>query len=65
MRKAFIGGNWKSNNTLKETQTLISNVVDKLEFDKEKTCMIKFIFRGYYCSDLSSSCYCSFHEKTT
>ena len=36
MRKAFIGGNWKCNNSLAQTQNLLTSVVDKLEFDKEK-----------------------------
>lgn len=36
MRKAFIGGNWKCNNTLGQTKALVENVVDKLEFDPEK-----------------------------
>ncbi len=30
MRKVFIGGNWKCNNTLHETQAMVSNIVDKL-----------------------------------
>ena len=30
MRKAFIGGNWKCNNSLAQTQNLITSVVDKL-----------------------------------
>lgn len=30
MRKVFIGGNWKSNNTLPQTQSMIGNIIDKL-----------------------------------
>ena len=36
MRKLFFGGNWKCNNTLVQTQDLITSVLDKLEFDPEK-----------------------------
>jgi triosephosphate isomerase len=36
MRKAFIGGNWKCNNTLAQTQNLVSTIIDQLEFDKER-----------------------------
>ena len=36
MRKVFIGANWKCNNTLGQTQQMITNIVDKLEFDQEK-----------------------------
>lgn len=36
MRKLFIGGNWKSNNTLAQTQALVTSLLDKLEFDPEK-----------------------------
>lgn len=32
-RKAFIGGNWKSNNTLAQTKDLVTKVVNHLEFD--------------------------------
>lgn len=32
-RKLFIGGNWKSNNTLDQTKDLVNNVINKLEFD--------------------------------
>lgn len=35
-KKLFVGGNWKSNNTLKQTKDLIENVVNKLKFDKNK-----------------------------
>ena len=36
MRKVFIGGNWKCNNTLPETQSMIGNIIDKLDFDQNK-----------------------------
>ena len=36
MRKVFIGGNWKCNNTLPETQSMVSNIIDKLEFNDNK-----------------------------
>ncbi|CAD8076965.1 unnamed protein product [Paramecium primaurelia] len=32
-RKRFIGGNWKSNNTLAKSLELVDSVVNKLEFD--------------------------------
>ena len=32
-RKLFVGGNWKSNNTLDQTKELVNNVINKLEFD--------------------------------
>lgn len=31
-RRRFIGGNWKSNNTLAKSLELVDNVVNKLEF---------------------------------
>jgi triosephosphate isomerase len=37
MRKLFIGGNWKCNNSLAQTQGLVTSLLDKLEFDPEKT----------------------------
>lgn len=36
MRKFLVGGNWKCNNTLKVTEALIKNVVNKLVFDPKK-----------------------------
>ena len=30
MRKVFIGGNWKCNNTLAKTKTIMDEVVDQL-----------------------------------
>jgi triosephosphate isomerase len=36
MRKLFIGGNWKCNNSLAQTQGLVASLLDKLEFDPEK-----------------------------
>ena len=33
MRKLFIGGNWKCNNHLAQSQGLVSTLLDKLEFD--------------------------------
>jgi triosephosphate isomerase len=36
-RKVFIGGNWKSNNTLKQSQLLVENVINKLDFDPART----------------------------
>jgi triosephosphate isomerase len=35
-KKLFIGGNWKSNNTHAQTDTLISDVLKKLTFDQAK-----------------------------
>ena len=37
MKRLFIGGNWKCNNTLSESAGLINNVINKLKFDKSKT----------------------------
>ena len=36
MRKLFFGGNWKCNNTLAQTQDMVTSVLDKLEYDAEK-----------------------------
>jgi triosephosphate isomerase len=36
MRRFFIGGNWKCNNTLAQTEKLIKNVLNKLVFDTAK-----------------------------
>ena len=35
-RKIFIGGNWKCNNTLADTRSLVSNVINKLSYDSNK-----------------------------
>lgn len=35
-RKLFIGGNWKSNNTLSETKNLMNNVINKINYDTNK-----------------------------
>jgi triosephosphate isomerase len=36
MRKLFIGGNWKCNNSLIQSQMLVSSLLDNLKFDPEK-----------------------------
>ena len=35
-RKRFFGGNWKCNNTLAQTQGLVSSLLDQLEFNPEE-----------------------------
>lgn len=35
-KKLFIGGNWKSNNTIAQTTALVQDVLKKLEFDNTK-----------------------------
>ena len=35
-RKIFIGGNWKCNNTLKQTQDLMNNTINKIIYDTTK-----------------------------
>eukprot|EP00331_Platyophrya_macrostoma_P015487 CAMPEP_0176475162 /NCGR_PEP_ID=MMETSP0127-20121128/43450_1 /TAXON_ID=938130 /ORGANISM="Platyophrya macrostoma, Strain WH" /LENGTH=257 /DNA_ID=CAMNT_0017870721 /DNA_START=27 /DNA_END=800 /DNA_ORIENTATION=- len=35
-RKLFIGGNWKSNNTLQQTKDLVRDVYNKLTFDENR-----------------------------
>ena len=35
-RKLFIGGNWKSNNTVAKTTSLVNDVYNNIEFDTEK-----------------------------
>jgi triosephosphate isomerase len=35
-KKLFVGGNWKSNNTVQQTKQLVENVINKLKFDKSK-----------------------------
>jgi triosephosphate isomerase len=37
LRRLFIGGNWKSNNTIAQTKDLVDKVVNKLTFDTKKT----------------------------
>ena len=32
-RRLFIGGNWKSNNTLEQTKELVQTVINKIDFD--------------------------------
>ncbi|CAD8118244.1 unnamed protein product [Paramecium sonneborni] len=36
MRRYFVGGNWKCNNTIAQTQSLINTVINKLVFDANK-----------------------------
>jgi triosephosphate isomerase len=36
MRRFIIGGNWKCNNTVAQTEALINNVYNKLVFDSKK-----------------------------
>lgn len=36
LRKLFVGGNWKSNNTLSQTQDLVKNVINELKFDPNR-----------------------------
>ena len=43
MRKLFFGGNWKCNNTLAQTQGLVSSLLDKLEFDPETAGTLQLI----------------------
>lgn len=35
-RKKFVGGNWKSNNTLDATKKLVTDVLNKIKFDPAK-----------------------------
>jgi len=32
-RKKFVGGNWKSNNTLEQSRQLVVGVLNKIDFD--------------------------------
>ena len=34
--KLFIGGNWKSNNTLQQSITLTNNTINSLQYDPDK-----------------------------
>jgi len=36
-KKLFVGGNWKSNNTVQQTKQLVEGVLNKLKFDKNKS----------------------------
>ncbi len=36
VRKLFVGGNWKSNNTLGQTQDLVKKTINSLKFDANK-----------------------------
>ena len=36
MRRFFVGGNWKSNNTVAQTQSLVNGIINKLVFDPKK-----------------------------
>ena len=36
LRRLFIGGNWKSNNTLAQTKDLVENTLNKIKFDQNK-----------------------------
>ncbi len=37
MRKYFVGGNWKCNNTMADSHTLVSKTINSLNFGAEKT----------------------------
>lgn len=36
LRRLFIGGNWKCNNTLAQTKDLVENTLNKIKFDQSK-----------------------------
>lgn len=36
VRRLLVGGNWKCNNTLKQSLKLVNNVVNKMKFDPKK-----------------------------
>lgn len=36
VKKFFVGGNWKCNNTLAESKKLVEDVINKLDFDDNK-----------------------------
>lgn len=36
LRRLFVGGNWKCNNTLSQTKDLINNTLNKIRFDQNK-----------------------------
>ena len=40
VRRLFVGGNWKSNNTFSQTQDLVKNVYNKLTFSAQKVDVI-------------------------
>ena len=40
LRRLFVGGNWKSNNTFSQTQDLVKNVYNKLQFNPQKVDVI-------------------------
>ena len=44
-RKIIIGGNWKSHNTLKDSQNLITNVINTLKFDAAKLGKENLLFK--------------------
>jgi len=35
IRKIFIGGNWKCNNTFEQTKSLLNNVINKLNYNHQ------------------------------
>lgn len=39
-RRNFVGGNWKSNQTVEKVNALVSNVLNKVEFDTNKVDVI-------------------------
>ena len=36
LRRLFVGGNWKCNNTLSQTKDLLNNTLNKIRFDKNR-----------------------------
>ena len=47
-RKYFVGGNWKCNGTVDKNRELITEVINKLEFDTSKVGMFLLIFNYFY-----------------
>ena len=47
-RKYFVGGNWKCNGTVDKNRELITEVINKLEFDTSKVGMFLLIFNYFF-----------------
>jgi hypothetical protein len=64
-KKLFVGGNWKSNNTVQQTKQLVEGVLNKLKFDKSKIEVIVSppALHIPWCSRLSPTRTCKFLLK--
>ena len=63
-KKYFVGGNWKSNGTTKFLKEMIEDVLNKMEYNRDKVGMyhqfniLIIYYRGLHCSSVHSFTNC-------